>query len=164
MQATDQAMNSHVWTDLEAFGVFVKTMRRSRMTLVQCDGVYDLVHHGHIDSFWQARGLGDFLYVVLVGDGYVNKGPDRPRFVEKTRALWLASLRPVDAVIINQAAGPQNVLERIRPEVLVKGSEYQTNPLPGFLENKAFVESYGGSVVYVKELAHSSQILGGSRV
>jgi bifunctional ADP-heptose synthase (sugar kinase/adenylyltransferase) len=103
--------------------------------------------------------MGDILYVVLVADQFVQKGPGRPLFNEDLRAMWVAAIEGVDYVIVNNDYGPRKLIGEIRPHFLVKGAAYQTNPSEGFLSDKALVESYGGKVAFVKELAHSSEIL-----
>jgi rfaE bifunctional protein nucleotidyltransferase chain/domain len=141
------------------FVLLSRQLKKSGKILVQCDGVFDLVHPGHIDCFWRAKAYGDILYVVLVADKFVQKGPGRPLFNEDLRAMWVAAIEGVDFVIINNDYGPRRLIGEIRPDVLVKGAEYQAKPSEGFLSDKALVESYGGKVVFVKELAHSSEIL-----
>jgi rfaE bifunctional protein nucleotidyltransferase chain/domain len=157
-QIKNQKVNAKIKTPKE-FVLLAKQLRKSRKTLVQCDGVFDLVHLGHIDCFWRAKAKGDILYVVLVADKFVQKGPGRPLFTEDLRAMWVAAIEGVDFVIINDDYGPRKLIREIRPHFLVKGAQYQTNPSEGFLLDKALVESYGGKVAFVKELAHSSEIL-----
>ena len=134
-------------------------LKKEGKVLVQCDGVFDLVHPGHIDYFWRAKEQGDILYVVIVADAFVRKGPGRPLFDQDLRALWVAAIEGVDYVIVNNDFGPRKIMEEVRPDVLVKGAEYQVSPTDGFLLAKQFVESYGGRGEFVKELAHSSEII-----
>ena len=130
----------------EAFILLGAQLRRKGRILVQCDGVFDLVHPGHIDYFRRGRALGDILYVVIVADKFVDKGPARPLFDEITRANWVAALECVDYVIVNGDYGPLNIIEKVRPHVLVKGRLYESEPTSGFLKDKAAVEAYGGRV------------------
>lgn len=157
--SASRELNGHRVHTLETFLPIAEKLKSEGKRLVQCDGVFDLVHAGHLEYFAQAKKQGDVLYVVLVTDRYVKKGPNRPIFDHDTRALWVASLAPVDYAIVNDAEGPQNILEAVQPNVLVKGAEYITKPTEGFLKNKAYVESYGGRAAFVEELAHSSEIL-----
>ena len=141
---------------------FVKianNLKKEGKVLVQCDGIFDLVHPGHIDCFWRAKENGDILYVVLVADKFVRKGPGRPVFNQDLRAMWVAAVEGVDFVVVNDDYGPYRLMEKIHPDLLMKGVEYQTNPTEGFLRDKNLIESYGGKVGFVKELAHSSEIL-----
>ena len=118
-----------------------------------------MVHPGHIDYFQKARALGDILYVVIVADKFVEKGPARPLFDEVTRANWVAALECVDYVIVIDDYGPLQIIEKVRPDVLVKGKVYETEPTGGFLKDRVAVESYGGRVVLVKELQRSTEII-----
>lgn len=134
---------------------------------VQCDGVFDLLHLGHIESFIFAKSyaadLGPSwlptLYVVVVGDGFVRKGAGRPLFDQDTRAKWIAAIEAVDYVVINQAEGPHLVIADVKPDFLAKGIEYATSPKEGFVKDRALVESYGGSVIFTPETMHSTDII-----
>ena len=143
----------------EAFIALSVELHKNGKTLVQCDGVFDLVHPGHIEYFRIGKALGDFLYVVIVADKFVQKGPGRPLFDELTRAKWIAALECVDYVVINQDYGPLKLIERIRPHVLVKGRLYETQPTNGFTKDRLAVEDYGGRVEFVDELQRSSDII-----
>ena len=142
--------------DFEQLGA---QMRKNGTKLVQCDGVFDLVHPGHIDSFQRGKTYGDVLYVVIVADEFVEKGPSRPLFDESTRASWVAAIECVDFVIVNYDYGPLEIIKKVQPSVLVKGRQYETKPTSGFLDDKAAVESYGGRVAYIEELQRSTQII-----
>lgn len=129
-------------------------------TIVQCDGVFDLVHPAHIHYFTQAKAQGDILYVSVVADAFVNKGPGRPLFDEQTRAYWVAGIDGVDYVLINNDAGPYKLIETIHPDVIVKGETYKTKPTEGFLRDKTLVESYGGRVHFSQEMPlHSTETI-----
>jgi len=158
MSATAKLIGGKI-VSLSDFLAIVHDARRDEKRIVQCDGVFDLVHPGHIEYFCRAKECGDILYVVVVTDLHVKKGEGRPLFSHDMRSLWVASLTPVDYVIVNDMPGPHNILELVRPDVLVKGNEYETRPTEGFLKNRALVESYGGRVAFVPEIHHSSHIL-----
>lgn len=158
MAATVRQVGSKV-VSLADFLVIVEALRNEKKRIVQCDGVFDLVHPGHIEYFSRAKEYGDILYVVVVTDTHVKKGTGRPLFSHDIRSLWVASLTSVDYVVVNDEPGPHNILEAVRPDVLVKGAEYEVTPTEGFLKNRCLVESYGGRVAFVKEIAHSSHIL-----
>src|SRR5712671_6649008 len=87
---------------LEDLGKTLAVLRQSGKTVVQCHGVFDLLHIGHIKHLEAARKLGDVLVVTLTPDRFVNKGPHRPPFPERLRAEALASLVCVDYVAINE--------------------------------------------------------------
>lgn len=158
MELTNEKIKEKIKT-LTEFITLAKKFKKSGQILVQCDGVFDLVHPGHIDYFWRAKAKGDILYVVIVADRFVQKGPGRPIFNQKLRAWWIAAIEGVDFVIINNDYGPRKIIQAVHPNFLAKGAEYKAHPTEGFLLDRALVESYGGKVEFVVELAHSSDII-----
>lgn len=118
-------------------------------SLVMCHGTFDLVHPGHIRHFSYAKSKGDILVVSLTADLHITKSPHRPFAPEELRAMNLAALEMVDFVIIDPDAKPLGNLERIKPDVFVKGFEYGADGVhPKTREEIAIVENYGGSVVF----------------
>jgi len=116
--------------------------------LVQCHGCFDIVHPGHIRHLRQARALGDVLLVSITGDPAISKGAGRPLIPEELRAENLAALDCVDLVHIDPNATAQALLERLRPDVYVKGKEYEHNADPRFKAERDAVERGGGRVVF----------------
>jgi rfaE bifunctional protein nucleotidyltransferase chain/domain len=115
--------------------------------VVFTNGVFDLLHAGHIDVLAQARAQGDALIVGLNSDRSVQrlKGPQRPIQSEAERAYVLAALRDVDAVVTFSEDTPLALIRRLRPDVLVKGGDYE----PATVVGRDDVESWGGRVVIV---------------
>lgn len=113
--------------------------------IVFTNGCFDLVHAGHIESLVSAAALGDMLVVGLNSDASVRrlKGPDRPVVNEDNRALVLAGLSAVTYVVVFDADTPLQLIENVRPHVLVKGSDYK----PGTVVGEDFVNRSGGRVV-----------------
>src|SRR3954469_13968655 len=93
---------------------------RNGKTVVQCHGVFDLLHIGHIRHFQEAKKSGQILVVTLTPDRYVNKGPHRPVFTESLRAEAIAALDVVDYVAINKWPTAVEAIQTIRPEVYAK--------------------------------------------
>jgi rfaE bifunctional protein kinase chain/domain/rfaE bifunctional protein nucleotidyltransferase chain/domain len=125
--------------------------------VVQCHGCFDIVHPGHIRYLKFAREQGDRLIVSVSGDRVVGKGVDRPYIDERLRMENLAALEFVDYVCLdeNDWAGP--ILEKLRPDVYVKGKEYEKSSDPRFAKEKALVEDYGGRVIFSSgEVVYSS--------
>lgn len=116
-------------------------------TVVFTNGVFDLLHPGHIDVLAHARAQGDALIVGLNSDISVRrlKGPERPVRTEAERAYVLAALCDVDAVVTFSEDTPLALIRRLRPDVLVKGGDYE----PGTVVGRDDVESWGGRVVIV---------------
>lgn len=124
------------------------TLRAAGSKLVQCHGCFDIVHPGHIRHLRQARGLGDCLLVSITGDTEMRKGTGRPLIPQELRAENLAALDCVDFVHIEPRATAAELLGEVRPDVYVKGKEYENNNDPRFAAERTAVESHGGRVVF----------------
>lgn len=130
--------------------------------IVLCHGTFDLMHTGHIRYLQRAKKEGDILLVTVTADEYVNKGPGRPIFNELLRAENLAALECVDFVAINHAVTAVEALQKIQPDVYVKGSEYRSHGddvTGNITREQEAVEAYGGEVFYTDELTFSSSSL-----
>ncbi len=114
-------------------------------TISFTNGCFDILHPGHIASLSDAARESDFLIVGLNSDGSAHrlKGPGRPVMDEKSRALMLASLLIVDAVVVFEEDTPLELIEIIKPHVLVKGGDYTMDQIVGAKE----VIAAGGRVV-----------------
>ena len=101
--------------------------------LVFSNGVFDLLHSGHVGSLEAARGFGDSLVVAVNSDGSTRrlKGPGRPVQPEADRARLVAALRCVDAVTIFDDDTPARLIEELLPDVLVKGADYDVEQIAG---------------------------------
>ena len=129
-------------------------LRTAGKSLVFTNGVFDLLHVGHVRYLAQARGLGDALVVAINSDRTVRelKGPDRPVFDQAERAEIIAALRYVDYVTIFDDVSPRSFIAKLLPDVLVKGGDYQLDQIHGREE----VEAAGGKVVSLPFVAGSS--------
>lgn len=115
--------------------------------VVFTNGVFDLLHRGHIDVLLGARRRGDALVVGVNSDASVRrlKGPDRPMRAEADRCYVLAALEMVDAVIVFDQDTPLELVAALRPDVLVKGGDYSEASIVGARE----VREWGGDVVVI---------------
>ena len=102
--------------------------------LVFTNGCFDILHSGHVDYLQKARLLGDALMVGLNNDASVRKlkGNSRPIVEENSRASVLAALRVVDAVIFFGEETPARLIEKVLPDVLVKGGDYRAEEIVGY--------------------------------
>jgi D-beta-D-heptose 7-phosphate kinase/D-beta-D-heptose 1-phosphate adenosyltransferase len=119
-----------------------------RGRVVFTNGVFDLLHAGHVALLEAARAEGDVLVVGVNSDASVRrlgKGPDRPLVAEGERARVLAALAAVDCVVLFDEDTPLALIRRLRPDVLVKGADYAREAIVGAAE----VEGWGGRVVRV---------------
>lgn len=117
-------------------------------SVVQCHGCFDIVHPGHIRHLRQAKGSGDILLVSITGDGAYSKRGGGPLIPEELRAENLAELDCVDWVHIDSRPTARDLLEEVRPDVYVKGREYESNGDPRFQAERETVERHGGRVVF----------------
>jgi D-glycero-beta-D-manno-heptose 1-phosphate adenylyltransferase len=116
--------------------------------VVFTNGVFDLLHPGHIDVLFAARACGDHLIVGVNSDASVRrlgKGSERPIRPEVDRAVVLAGLAAVDAVVIFDEDTPLALIDALRPDVLVKGGDYTPETVVG----ADLVQDRGGSVVII---------------
>ena len=122
--------------------------------LVFTNGVFDLLHAGHLQSLEQARRLGDRLVVAVNADESVRrlKGPERPYQSAADRALLLAGLRIVDAVTVFDEDTPAELLAELLPDVLVKGADYEGREVAG----AEAVRAAGGEVRFVELVSSRS--------
>jgi D-beta-D-heptose 7-phosphate kinase/D-beta-D-heptose 1-phosphate adenosyltransferase len=120
-------------------------LRSERRRLVFTNGVFDLLHVGHVRYLAQARALGDVLLVAVNSDHAVRelKGDSRPIVNQNERAEILAALRQVDYVTIFDDVSPRSLIAQLLPDVLVKGGDYDLDQIHGREE----VEAAGGKVV-----------------
>ena len=118
--------------------------RNEGKTVVFTNGCFDLLHPGHVRLLEAARAKGDVLVVAINSDLSVQrlKGPQRPVLPERERAAILASLAAVDAVTIFAEETPCELLERLLPDLLVKGSDWSH-----WIAGREIVEAAGGTVV-----------------
>lgn len=134
--------------DLQALCSHREHARRSGKTVVHCHGCFDIVHPGHIRYFQFAKQQGDILVVSLTGDPHVGKGESRPYVPQELRAENLAALELVDYVYVNPMPTAVDLLATLKPDIYIKGREYEHNNHPGFIKEKNTVEGYGGRVIF----------------
>lgn len=119
---------------------------------VLANGCFDPFHYGHLLYLQEARKLGDVLVVAVTLDEHINKGPGRPAFPLAERMAILRALAIVDEVI--PVANGAEAVKMVKPQVYVKGSEYEGN-----LPEQELVEFYGGRVVFTDTKAYSSSAI-----
>jgi D-glycero-beta-D-manno-heptose 1-phosphate adenylyltransferase len=130
--------------DLETVAAAVCVARGRGQRVALANGAFDLLHVGHIRYLKGARALADVLVVAVNSDSSVRKlkGPTRPAMPEAERAEIVAALDGVDWVVIFGEETPRAVIERLRPDLQVKGSDYTPDSVP----EGELVRSYGGRV------------------
>ena len=137
---------------------FATRRRGAGQTVVFTNGVFDLLHVGHLRYLQQARALGDALVVGINSDRSVRvvKGPGRPVTPEGERAEILEALACVDAVVVFDEPTPHEVISAVQPDILVKGADWAADAIVG----RDIVEARGGRVVRIPiEQGHSTSAL-----
>jgi D-beta-D-heptose 7-phosphate kinase/D-beta-D-heptose 1-phosphate adenosyltransferase len=122
-------------------------VRKENHNVVFTNGCFDVLHRGHVTYLAAARDLGDCLVVGLNSDASVRrlKGESRPINNENDRALVLAALSFIDYIILFEEDTPKNLIEQVRPDILVKGGDYKIEDIVG----ADFVQKNGGKVLTI---------------
>ena len=129
-----EAIAHKVCDDADTLATRVQTWQQAGEKVVFTNGVFDLLHRGHVHYLAQARGLGDRLVIGVNSDAStktLNKGDARPFKDEQTRAFLLAALEAVDAVCLFSDHTPLALIEQLKPDVLVKGGDYTVEQIAG---------------------------------
>jgi rfaE bifunctional protein nucleotidyltransferase chain/domain len=121
-----------------------KHWKQAGKSVVFTNGVFDILHRGHVEYLSKAKAMGDILIIGLNTDASVkrNKGPLRPVVIEQDRAFVLSALASVDAVCLFDEDVPFNIISALLPDVLVKGADYTLDTIVG----RDVVEQSGGTV------------------
>jgi rfaE bifunctional protein nucleotidyltransferase chain/domain len=148
-------------SDLSSLKSRVETWKKEGKKIVFTNGVFDLVHIGHITYLSKAAELGDKLIIGLNADSSVKriKGESRPINAQDSRAALLASFFFVDAVVVFEEDTPLNLISTLLPDVLIKGADYTIDNIVGAKEVLAnggqvqtitFVEGYSSTSIIQK--------------
>jgi rfaE bifunctional protein nucleotidyltransferase chain/domain len=123
-------------------------LRKQGKRIVFTNGVFDILHRGHVDYLAEAKSLGNVLIVGLNSDSSTRrlKGVGRPIQKQQDRAAILLALKSVDYVVMFGEDTPDRLIRAVRPDVLVKGADYKTSEIVG----AAFVQSCGGTVKRIR--------------
>ncbi|MBN2371211.1 MAG: adenylyltransferase/cytidyltransferase family protein [Vicinamibacteria bacterium] len=136
----------------------VERARAKRLAVAFANGCFDVLHVGHVRYLQGARAEADLLVVGINGDDSVRrlKGVDRPVLPETDRALLVASMRSVDAVVVFHEDDVRRLLLALRPDVHCKGTDYTIETVP----ERDVVRSYGGRVAIVGDPKdHDTRVL-----
>ncbi len=140
----------HDIIEFEQVDAFIRELRKSlpqNAKIAFTNGCFDILHVGHVRYLEQAASKADCLIVGLNSDDSVRrlKGDKRPYVSQEDRAYILSRLEMVDAVCIFEQDTPLELIEKIKPDFLIKGGDYQLDEIVG----RDFVESYGGQVLTI---------------
>jgi len=124
--------------------------------IIVCDGVFDLIHPGHIEHLRQAKKFGSYLVVLVAKDSHVNKGPGRPVFSEDDRVNMVAAINSVNAACLVNQEDVYRIITEVQPDFYCKGEDYKDSDDETLLKVKSLVESYGGELVFTNGKPYSS--------
>lgn len=132
---------------LDVLVLEVDRLRKQEKKIVSTSGCFDILHAGHVAYLEEAKAKGDVLIVFLNSDSSVKrlKGEQRPIVPENERAMVIAGLEAVDYVCIFHEQTPCSVIEKIKPDIVIKGGDYSGKIIP----EMDVVNTYGGRVEYV---------------
>jgi D-beta-D-heptose 7-phosphate kinase/D-beta-D-heptose 1-phosphate adenosyltransferase len=134
--------------NLAALKKIIAGLKKSGKKIVFTNGCFDLIHFGHAKYLEDAKDKGDILVVAVNSDSSIRKikGRNRPIIEEKNRLRMMAALESVDFVLIFSEETPLRVIKALKPDILVKGADWDKNNIVG----SDFVASYGGRVSTIK--------------
>ena len=147
---------------LEEISKIISLKKSKGKKIVQCHGVFDLLHIGHIKHFKEAKTFGDILVVSITPDKFVNKGPGRPAFSTLLRLEALAALEYIDYVVANKWPTAENVIQMIKADFYCKGPDYKdhSDDITGKIKDEEdAVNSVGGKIIYTDDITFSSSNL-----
>ncbi|MCX6764129.1 MAG: PfkB family carbohydrate kinase [Candidatus Nealsonbacteria bacterium] len=145
--------------NIDELAEIVAKLKNEGKKVVQCHGVFELVHPGHLYHFESAKKEGDVLIISITADEFVNKGPGRPIFSAAVRAKSLANIQIVDYVIINHDFSAIELLKKIKPNIYFKDQEYKSalqDPNRNLYKEAQAVRSVGGEIKFSYEPTFSS--------
>lgn len=134
-----------------------KKLREEKKKVVFTNGVFDLIHSGHVDYLLKAKALGDILIVALNTDSSVTriKGSRRPILLQEERAFIVSNLKPVDYVTFFDEDTPAEIIKTLVPDILVKGADWSIDKIVG----RDVVEAAGGEVKTIEFVNNQSTSL-----
>lgn len=144
---------------LEELERIIASYKKDGKKVTLCHGCFDLVHPGHVRHFKEAKRQGDVLVVTVTPDRFIAKGPGRPLFPEQLRLEQLAALEVIDHVALNHWPTAIEMLEMLKPNIYIKGSEYEdhSKDITGNIKREVdAVEKHGGRVYYTHDIVFSS--------
>lgn len=144
--------------DIKKLKEILRVLKSKGKRIVHCHGCFDLMHPGHIKHFQAAKRMGNVLVVTVSPDCYVDKGQGRPVFNQDLRAESVAALECVDYVAINKWPTAQETLMLLRPDIYVKGQEFQSmEDKTGKIQKEyEVIKEIGAEIRFTHEIVFSS--------
>lgn len=135
---------------IEKLKRIIENLKKQNKIIVTTNGVFDILHLGHIKYLQEAKKLGDVLIVAINSDSSVKqiKGPERPINNQEARAETLSALECIDYIVIFNETDPIKILSEIKPNIHIKGGDYKINQIA----EKDIVEKNNGKIVLIPEI------------
>jgi len=145
---------NNIFTDYIKIKEEINSLKAGGKKIVFTNGVFDIIHCGHVEYLTEAKSMGDVLVVGMNSDNSVKiiKGDKRPIVSEVNRSFVLVNLKPVDYVVIFNEDNPYNIINAIKPDILVKGSDWAEDDIVG----ADIVKQSGGEVKRIKFVENNS--------
>jgi len=144
--------------EIEELAKEIKDLKSKGRKIVHCHGCFDLMHPGHIKYFQASKKMGDVLIVTVTPDIYVDKGLGRPAFNENLRLESIAALECVDFVAINKWPTACETLRLLRPDIYVKGQEFENleDKTGKIQKENSVIREIGAQLKFTHEIVFSS--------
>ncbi|MDC1296604.1 PfkB family carbohydrate kinase [Alphaproteobacteria bacterium] len=137
----------------------ISVLKKNKKNIVQCHGVFDLIHLGHIRHFQEAKKNSEILIVTVTSDKFIKKGPNRPYYKINQRLEMLSNLNIVDYVIENNSPDAVNIIKKIKPDYYCKGIEYKNHKkdiTKKIKDEISAINSVKGKIIYTNDIVFSS--------
>jgi rfaE bifunctional protein nucleotidyltransferase chain/domain len=142
---------------------FRKDLKKKKKSVALLNGVFDILHYGHILYFREAKNIADKIIISLTGDEYVNKGPDRPYNNILKRIEMLQSIEEIDCIVVNSSINAIDHINKIKPDFFIKGRDYKdfkNDITKNIQKEKEAIEKIGGKFMVTNaELMSSGKII-----
>jgi cytidyltransferase-like protein len=138
---------------------FRQDLKKNKKTVALLNGVFDILHYGHILYFREAKNIADKIIISLTGDVYVNKGPDRPYNNILKRIEMLKSIEEIDGIVVNNSINAIDHINKIKPDFFIKGRDYKdfkNDITKNIQKEKEAIEKIGGKFIVTNSKLMSS--------
>ncbi len=145
--------------DISKLNKLRNQLKKKKLKIVLCHGVFDLVHMGHLEYFKSSKKNGDVLIVSVTKGKFVNKGPNRPYNDDQDRVKFLSSLEMVDYIVLNSAPTAVNIIKLLKPNIYSKGPDYKNinKDVTGEIKNEIkAIKEVGGKIIFTNDRTFSS--------
>lgn len=137
-------------------------IKKNKIKIVLCHGVFDLLHLGHFEHFNKAKKLGDILIVSVTSNRFVNKGPNQPFFNLSERVNALTNIESIDYIVESDQPDAIEIIKLIKPDIYCKGKDYKKNKndITGkIVKENNILKKFGGKIFFTDEISFSSSKL-----